>query len=56
MATYKVTLLMTLEDGSHPRKWIAETITDVLSPNEELLDWNVVEVEVENIDGLGEDK
>ena len=44
MTTYKVTLIIKI-DGGHPRKWLPETITDSLEPEEDLLEYNIEELE-----------
>ena len=44
MKTYKVTIVMTAD--SHPRKWLFETIDQVMdrNQNEDILEWNIEEV------------
>ncbi len=39
---YQVTFLLELE--RNPRKWIADTITDVLDSHEELLEWDIKQI------------
>ena len=39
---YQVTMLIKLE--RNPRKWIAETINDVLDDHEHLIDWTILEI------------
>ena len=39
---YQVTMLIKLE--RNPRKWIADTIIDVLDEHEELIDWDIKEI------------
>ena len=56
MAVYKVTLLVKLNDESHPRKWMPETITSSLESGEDLLDYRFEEMDVETtelVDNLG---
>jgi len=39
---YQVTMLIKLE--RNPRKWIADTIIDVLDEHEELIDWDIKQI------------
>lgn len=39
---YQVTLLLKLE--SNPRKWITDTINDVLDDDERLLEWDIKQI------------
>lgn len=43
MKTYKVTL--TIIADSHPRKWVCETVAEVLNPGEDILDYDIVTLE-----------
>ena len=45
MTTYKITIVMTAD--SHPRKWLFETIDQVMdrNQNEDILKWQIEEVE-----------
>ena len=40
---YRITLIV--RTSSHPRKWIADVIDDCLNQGEELLDWDIQEVD-----------
>ena len=41
---WKVTLILDIEDGSHPRKFVPESISMGLSDVEELVDYEFEEV------------
>ena len=41
---YKVSLVLKTND-SHPRKWLSETISEVLEDGEDLFDVEIVETE-----------
>ena len=43
METYQVTL--TIKSETHPRKWIAETIEEVLNPGEDIVDYEIIPVQ-----------
>ncbi len=50
MSKYKVTLY--LEANTHPRKWIQETIWDVLDGGEDILDYDIEQYEEDDEDCL----
>ena len=39
---YKITLVV--DSDSHPRKWIADVMNENLHEDEELIDWEIVEL------------
>lgn len=39
METYQITL--TVKSETHPRKWIAEAIGEVLNPSEDIVDYEI---------------
>jgi len=41
---YKVEMTVEVKEG-HPRKWIPESIAEQLSEGEDILEWNITEVE-----------
>ena len=45
METYQITL--TIKSETHPRKWIAETIEQVLNPGEDILDYEIIPVQIQ---------
>ena len=45
METYQVTL--TIKSETHPRKWIAETINEVLNPGEDIVDYEIIPVQIQ---------
>ena len=50
METYQVTLTIKLNNTTsetHPRKWIAETIEEVLNPGEDIVDYEIIPVQQE---------
>ena len=42
METYQITL--TIKSETHPRKWIAETINEVLNPGEDIVDYEIIPI------------
>ena len=44
METYQVTL--TIKSETHPRKWIAETISEVLNPGEDIIDYEITPIQL----------
>jgi hypothetical protein len=54
MTKYKVEMILELTDyAGHPRKWLAESIAEQLNDGEDILEWNIEEIEDEagNDDG-----
>ena len=45
METYQITLKIKSE--THPRRWIAETIKEGLNPGEDILDYEVILVPIQ---------
>tara|TARA_R100000008_G_scaffold69071_1_gene46380 strand:+ start:459 stop:593 length:135 start_codon:yes stop_codon:yes gene_type:complete len=43
MAKYKVEMIVEVE--GHPRKWIPESIAEQLSDGEDILEWDIKEIE-----------
>jgi hypothetical protein len=41
---YKVELIVKVNEG-HPRKWIIDAITDQLNDGEDVLEWDITEIE-----------
>jgi hypothetical protein len=50
MANYYIELELKLNDGSHPRKWLCETIADVLQHGEDIIDYEVNEIETSKLE------
>jgi len=44
MPKYKVEMIVEVIEG-HPRKWIADTVQMALEDGEDVLEWNVEEIE-----------
>lgn len=47
MSKYKVEMIVEVNEG-HPRKWIPETIEMGLEDGEEILEWDITEIENES--------
>ena len=47
MSKYKVEMIVEIKEG-HPRKWIPETIEMGLEDGEEILEWDITEIEDES--------
>ena len=45
METYQVTI--TIKSEIHPRKWIAETISEVLNHGEDIIDYEITPVQLQ---------
>jgi hypothetical protein len=46
MSKYKVEMIVEVKEG-HPRKWLPETIAEQLCDGEDILEWDIKEVEDE---------
>ena len=46
MSKYKVEMIVEVKEG-HPRKWLPETVAGQLSDGEDILEWDIKEVEDE---------
>ncbi len=46
MSKYKVEMIVEVKEG-HPRKWLPETIAEQLSDGEDILEWDIKELEHE---------
>ena len=44
MAIYKVTMILAVDEG-HPRKWVADAISENLNDGEDILDIELEQVE-----------
>ena len=44
MPVYKVEMTIEVIDGD-PRKWISETVNDVLKDGEDILEWSIEKME-----------
>ena len=42
MDEYRITIIV--KTDTHPRKWIADVINDALDNTEELIDWDIQEI------------
>ena len=48
MTKYKVEVILELTDyAGHPRKWLPESIAEQLNDGEDILEWNIEEIEDE---------
>ena len=47
MSKYRVEMIVEIKEG-HPRKWIPETIEMGLEDGEEILEWDITEIENES--------
>ena len=57
MKTYQVTLTITLQDDSHPRKWVPEAICDNLDfdKGEDLHNYDFKLLSAEEVEALNEE-
>ena len=46
MPKYKIEMIIEVIDG-HPRKWLPESIAEQLNDGEDILEWNIEEIEDE---------
>jgi hypothetical protein len=55
MALWKVEMIINLEEGSHPRKWIPDSINEGLDKNkgEDVLNWEWEPLSEEDVLNLG---
>jgi len=47
MSKYKVEMIVEVTDG-HPRKWLPESIAEQLNEGEDILEWDITEIEDES--------
>ena len=47
MPKYKIEMIVDINEG-HPRKWIPETIAEQLNEGEDILEWDIKEIEDAN--------
>ena len=45
METYQITL--TVKSETHPRKWIAEAIGEVLNPGEDIVEYEIIPLQIQ---------